>query len=137
MGILKYNNLTFIYGCKILPPVGYSAINLFGYVFTRKTYNSLVDYLNSSRGDSWCRHEAIHTIQADRFQPRFLRWVLYYIVYLYEFFKAWPLFMSWRQSYRTICFELEAYKNQGDPNYTTSQFEHYVYTNEVRKGMKV
>lgn len=137
MNTLKYDNLTFIYDSKILPPKGYSAINLLGYVFTRKNYGELIEYFNTDRGKIWVHHEAMHSYQADTFKPKFIKWILFYMVYLVEFFKAWPLFMSWRQAYKTICFELEAYDKQYDLSIHSSNYKTYMYSNKVRKEMKV
>lgn len=137
MNTLKYDDLTFVYNCKILPPKGYSAINLFGYIFTRKNYEDLIEYLSTDRGKIWVHHEAMHSYQADTFKPKFIKWILFYIVYLVEFFKAWPFFMSWRQAYRTICFELEAYDKQNKIYIHSSNYKTYMYSNKVRKEMKV
>lgn len=134
---LEYNGLKIKYGCKILPPKGYSAITLFGTVYTRKTLQQLLEYLNTENGKVWAHHEAIHTYQADTFKPNFLKWILFYIIYAWQFIKAWPLFMSWRQAYRTVCFELEAYLKEKDLAVTSSDWKKHVWSIHTRKYIQI
>lgn len=133
MGTLKFNNLTFIYGCHILPPKGYSAITLFGYVFTRKSKDALTTYLATDRGKVWAHHEAMHVYQSKTFKH--FKWIKFYFKYLCQFFKAWPFHMNWHQAYRTICFELEAYIEQDYLDVTESNWKNYILSIEDRKNL--
>lgn len=126
---MRYGSLTFIYGCKLLPPKGYLAITLFGYVFTRMSKEKLVDYLGTERGWRLIRHETMHIRQADTFKHP--RWFWFYLVYIWQFLKAWPFYMSWNQAYRTICFEAEAYDKENTDCYT-SKWERYLMDIKTR-----
>lgn len=130
MKTVKYKGLTFICGCKLLPPPGYSAITLFGYVLTRKSYENLIDYLNTESGQTWVNHESIHIMQADTFA--YLKWFFFYLIYICQFLKAWPFSMSWDKAYKTTCFELEAYMNQSNKSYNSSKWWDYLKTNTAR-----
>lgn len=128
---LKYKGITFITGCKLLPPPGYSAITLFGYVFTRKSYADVSRYLSMDRGKIWANHENIHILQKKEVWSK--TWLIFYILYLFYFFKAWPFSMNWKTAYKTIPFELEAYSNQSNLEYTTSNWKKYCLSNKDRK----
>ncbi len=130
---MKYKGLTFVYGCKYLPPKGYTAITLFRYVFTRMSEEDLLSYLPTERGRQLVNHEAMHIRQAETFKH--LKWLRFYMVYLWQFFKAWPFRMSWKQAYRTICFELEAYDWQSYDN-QASDWRSYVLSIKERKNYK-
>ena len=129
---IEFNNLKFICNCRIIPFKGYSAINLFGKIYTRKSEEEVKRYLQTNNGRVWYRHEYMHTLQKESLGL----WILFYILYLWYFFKAWPFFMKWKQAYRTIPFELEAYKLQND-NYDLSSYQshwkHYIKSNKERK----
>lgn len=130
---IEFQDLKFRCDCKILPPKGYSAITLFGTVYTRKSADVIERYLETERGKIWAHHEAMHIYQADTFNPTFLKWFLFYIVYIYEFLKAWPFFMCWKQAYKTTCFELEAYYYQDELAITDSNWWQWLWSNESRK----
>lgn len=134
---LKYKYITFITGCKLLPPQGYSAITLFGYVFTRKSYSEVSNILSTPKGKVWANHESIHIAQKTKVWSK--TWIVFYILYLFYFFKAWPFSMSWKIAYKTIPFEIEAYQNQGlldyPDNYNESMWKRYIYSNKVRKKL--
>lgn len=129
---LKYKGITFVTGCKLLPPSGYSAITLFGYVFTKKSYVDVSRLLSTDRGKIWANHENIHILQKKQVWSK--TWLVFYILYLFYFFKAWPFSMKWKVAYKTIPFELEAYQNQTDLDYYPYSFwKNYIYDNERRK----
>ena len=44
--------------------------------------------------------------------------------------------MSWKQAYKTIPFEYEAYMKQDDLHYVKSAWQDYIRTNKVRKTIK-
>lgn len=86
---------------NIIPFPGFSAMNLFGIIFARKSAKPLKD--------STIRHEAIHTAQM-----KDLLYIFFYLIYVLEWFVR--LFMK-GNAYRNILFEKEAYDNQGYPDY--------------------
>lgn len=135
--ILKYKDITFITGCKLLPPPGYSAITLFGYVFTRKSYSEVSKILSTNKGKVWANHEGIHIAQKAQVWSK--TWIVFYILYLFYFFKAWPFSMTWKVAYKTIPFEMEAYRNQEllnyPDNYNYSIWKLYICPNEIRKKL--
>lgn len=130
--IYKYKNLKFICGCKILPPQGYSAITLFGYVLTKRTKERVQEYLSTKLGQRWANHEYIHILQKESLHS----WILFYILYLWYFFSAFPLiFMDWNQAYHSIPFEIEAYKNVEDFTYSKSEWKKYKLSLNQRKNL--
>lgn len=130
---IKFNQLKFICNCRIIPPKGYSAITLFGNVYTRKDEDTVKRYLETKRGKIWYHHEYMHVMQKKSIGS----WIIFYILYLWYFFKAWPLFMNWRQAYRTIPFELEAYTVEDNFDIIESCWRYYIRTNKERKTLKV
>jgi hypothetical protein len=87
---------------NLLPPKGYSAINL-GVIFVRDI-NVITDNV--------MRHEAIHTLQA-----RELLYIPYYIMYLLEYVVKLCLCFKHKKAYYSISFEQEAYNNARNLNY--------------------
>lgn len=130
---IEFKGLKFICGCKVLPPRNYSAITLFGTVYTRKSANVILRYLKTYRGRIWAHHEAMHIYQANTFA--FMKWFWFYLIYVWEFLKAWPFFMSWKQAYKTIPFEYEAFMKEDDLYCKNSTWWDYIRTNKVRKSM--
>lgn len=130
---IEFKGLKFICGCKVLPPRNYSAITLFGTVYTRKSANVILRYLKTYRGRIWAHHEAMHIYQANTFA--FIKWFWFYLIYVWEFLKAWPFFMSWKQAYKTIPFEYEAFMKEDDLYCKNSTWWDYIRTNKVRKSM--
>lgn len=113
---------------SVLPFSGFKYINLFGWIWTRKSKFEMTD--------DDARHELTHTWQARDFIPEFLRdhlpiWLTDFFGYL--IFYAWygieyvikliaSIFMKspggvrhW--AYRSVSFEQEAYYNSWDPDY--------------------
>lgn len=130
---IKFNKLKFICNCRIIPPKGYSAITLFGRVYTRKDEDTVKRYLETKRGQIWYHHEYMHVMQKEAIGS----WFVFYILYLWYFFKAWPFFMNWRQAYRTIPFELEAYQVEDDFDIWKSYWKYYVRSNKERKKLRI
>lgn len=89
---------------RFLPFKGYKAINLFGVVFVRN---------GSTFGEVDERHEFIHTLQM-----RELRYVGFYILYLWYWLRNLARGYGWHAAYRLIPFEREAYKYQYERWYT-------------------
>lgn len=112
--------------CKILPPPGYSAITLFGTVYTKKTEEEIDWYLTTDNGKKWLNHERIHCEQK---KATHNSWIVFYILYLWYFFKMWPFYTTtWKLAYATIPFEMEAKQNENDMKYT-SKWKEYVFDN--------
>jgi hypothetical protein len=101
---------------NVIPPKGFSAINLFGVLFVRKgiaVTERLVD------------HEQIHTAQMKE-----LLYIFFYIWYILEWLVK--LVRYGKQSYYNISFEREAYSKDCDPNYLKNRkpfsFIKYLWT---------
>lgn len=100
---------------NILPPKGFSAINLFGVLFCR----------NKSRiDDVTINHESIHTAQMKEmgYIPFYLWYVAEWIVKL----------LGKGNAYRNISFEREAYSNESDFNYLKNR-KHYSWVKRLFK----
>lgn len=99
---------------KIIPFKGFSAINLFGFLFVRK--GSYIDAITIN-------HEMIHTEQMKE-----MGYIFFYIWYFIEWIVR--LFMK-GNAYRNISFEREAYSNEKDMKYLDNRYPHawveYVY----------
>lgn len=88
---------------KILPPKGYTAINLFGYVFVKEGTVLEAKTIN---------HEQIHTEQG-----RELLWIFFYLWYGIEWIVRLIQYKNSKQAYYNISFEREAYANAENLNY--------------------
>ena len=86
---------------KHIPPKGFSAINLFGFLFVRRGVIITPRIM---------QHEQIHSEQQKE-----LLYVFFYLVYLLEWFVK--LLRYGKRSYYNISFEREAYLNEDDENY--------------------
>ena len=102
---------------KWLPLKGFTAINLFGVVFTRKEQLST----------KTIRHEYIHTAQM-----RELVYVFFYVWYLIEFVIRLIQYRNYKEAYRNISFEREAYKYDEEPGYTMWR-KRYAFLNLKKK----
>ena len=94
---------------KIIPFGGYKYINLFGIIFSRSKNISPED-LN---------HEAIHTAQMKE-----LLYIFFYIWYIIEYIIRF--LFTWKNPYRKLLFEKEAYNNQDNLNYLSYR-KHYCW----------
>ena len=96
---------------KIIPFGSFLAINLFGYVFTKR---ELKDWQK--------RHEEIHSEQMKE-----LLYVPFYLLYVLEFIIKLPFYkFNWNNAYRAVSFEREAYYYQ-DWRYYISYREKYAW----------
>ena len=86
----------------LIPFRGFTAINLFGFIFARKECKPL--------GKRTLNHEAIHTAQMKE-----LLYVGFYLWYVIEWFVK--LFIYGKKAYRNISFEREAYAYEGYEGY--------------------
>jgi hypothetical protein len=87
---------------KILPFLGFVAINLFGIVFARIEHKPLTK--------KTINHEEIHTAQM-----REMLYVFFYLFYGLEWIIK--LFIYGKDSYRNISFEREAYEHDQEYDY--------------------
>lgn len=103
---------------NILPLRGFSAINLFGFVFVRKEFKPIYEIT--------IRHEAIHTVQM-----RELLYILFYIWYVLEWLFRLIQYEDSKEAYRNISFEREAYEKQDDTGYLKNRgfFAAFKYLN--------
>ncbi len=101
-----------VYSCKIIPPKGFCAITLFGFILIRGTEEYVIRYLNSRRGKITLNHERIHVLQG-----RALGWLNFYINYLYFYLTAKNRGLNDHDAYRSIPFENEAYRHEEDFDY--------------------
>lgn len=88
----------------ILPPKGFSYINLFGVLFTRRKGTEI--------SEKTLRHETIHTQQMKE-----LWYLPFYIIYVVEWLNKLIYYRDTHEAYRNIGFEREAYANEEDPDY--------------------
>jgi hypothetical protein len=91
----------------ILPPRGFAAINLFGFIFARK--NTVITART-------LRHEAIHTAQM---KERF--YIGFYLIYLLEWLVLLLRYRNNDKACRAISFEREAYQNDNDKEYLSKR----------------
>lgn len=90
---LIYNN--------VIPFNGFKAINILGFCFIRNDCKMSEKDLN---------HERIHTAQMKE---------MFYVFFYLWYFVEWivKLFIYGKNSYKHISFEVEAYDNEGNPDY--------------------
>jgi len=96
---------------KYIPFKGFSAVNLFGFIFARIESKPLS---NSSKN-----HESIHTLQ-----QREMLYVFFYIWYGIEWLIKFLICFNVMKAYYSICFEQEAYRWQYYTNYLNER-KHY------------
>jgi hypothetical protein len=101
---------------KLLPPKGYVAINLFGFLLCRDRKKVTRIVIN---------HEKIHTAQM-----RELLYVFFYILYGIEFLLRLWLYLDWHAAYRNISFEREAYAKEKYFPYMSKR-KHYAWINYI------
>lgn len=100
---------------NIIPFKGYKLINLFGLIFVRKSVSITDIDLN---------HEQIHTAQM-----RELLYLFFYIWYILEFIIRFiGNGFQWKQAYKNIWFEQEAYDYQNNLDYLKYR-KHYKWFN--------
>lgn len=99
---------------KILPPKGFTAVNIFGVLFVRKLYVRRLS-------ERVFNHEKIHTAQMVE-----MLFVFFYIAYFLEwiYWLVRKLFNPNINPYLSISFEREAYENELDFDYVRNR-KHY------------
>ncbi|GGI55721.1 hypothetical protein GCM10011444_00300 [Winogradskyella haliclonae] len=97
-------------------PKGYSGLTLFPFIFLKRkdlAQNRILIY-----------HERIHLRQQLE-----LLIVLFYLFYVIEFMIRYIKLKNWKRAYKSISFEKEAYKNEGNPKFLKERpfwnFIHY------------
>lgn len=114
---IKWNN--------ILPFNGFLAITFFGKMWIRKSNkNKWEQYLQDGRADEVINHEMIHVKQALSTNNS---WWKFYMLYIWYWLKANPLFNGFNFAYYMNPFEIEAYGNESDLGYIS---ENMYGTNE-------
>lgn len=88
---------------KIIPPRGFTYVNLFGVLFTRR---------DKKISDVTFNHEMIHTEQMKE-----MLYVFFYLWYLIEWLIRLIILRDSYKAYRAISFEQEAYANQENLTY--------------------
>jgi hypothetical protein len=93
----------------------YTAINIFGCFLINSRYK---DEMESRPAvyDRLIRHESIHTRQGSE-----LLWVFFYLFYVLEFLVRLVQYRNWKNAYKNISFEREAYLNDGDNGYLVNR----------------
>lgn len=122
MATIKRYGITFHSDFKLLFK-GFSAITLFGHVFTRMSFKNLEKYLDTPVGRIMVNHEGIHMLQAESFK---LGYIGFYIYYLFYWVKNLFKYGFTHEAYRNIPFEKEAYANEKNPLYSQTQWEKYI-----------
>nr|DAX04788.1 MAG TPA: hypothetical protein [Bacteriophage sp.] len=102
---------------RLIPFKGFKCINLFGVLFVRS---------DSVMSDLDFNHEAIHTSQMKELLY-FPFYLLYVSEWLYRLFKTRGNF---KEAYRTITFECEAYSNQNNFEYIKIRKPYSQYKNK-------
>ena len=97
---------------SIIPFRGFSAMNLFGFLFCRK---------NAVIGSVTINHESIHTAQMKE-----MLYIPFYIWYGMEWLIRLVIYWNSHYAYRMISFEQEAYANEQDMQYLKNR-GHYTW----------
>ena len=97
---------------RLIPPPGFSYINLFGVLFTRR--KRPITPIEE-------RHESIHTRQMQE-----TLYIFFYLWYIIEWLIKLAIIRDTRKAYRAISFEREAYQNQAIPGYPEER-KHYCW----------
>ena len=97
-----------IFISKFLVPKGYTGLAVFPFVVLKHRRFKLDHNL--------INHEKIHLRQQLE-----LLIIFFYLFYVLEFIMRLIQYNNWKQAYRNISFEREAYKNEKDLNYLKSR----------------
>lgn len=106
---------------NIIPPKGFTAINLFGLLFVRG---------NRELSLSTVTHERIHTRQM-----REMLYVFFYIWYVLEWLIRLLVIRNPHKAYRAISFEQEAYEYERYPTYPSMR-SHFEWTKYLTRKWK-
>lgn len=97
---------------RLIPPPGFSYINIFGVLFTRR--KRPITPIEE-------RHESIHTRQMQE-----TLYIFFYLWYIIEWLIKLAIIRDTRKAYRSISFEREAYLYQAIPGYLEVR-KHYCW----------
>ena len=97
---------------RLIPPPGFSYINISGVLFTRR--KRPITPIEE-------RHESIHTRQMQE-----TLYIFFYLWYLIEWLIKLAIIRDTRKAYRAISFEREAYQYQATPGYLEER-KHYCW----------
>ncbi len=101
-----------VFYSKHLPPKGYSAINLFGFVVIRVEYKETLAQ-KPSLMKRLLNHESIHTRQMQE-----MLFIFFYLWYGLEWLMRWVIYgFKAKKAYNNILFEREAYNNDSNLEY--------------------
>lgn len=101
---------------RFIPFKGFLAINLFGTIFIRKSKKWWEANKNKPRIQVMLNHERIHSLQAQQYKTK---WFAFYFYYILEWIKnLFRYKFDFELAYYTISFEIEAYGNEHNFNYT-------------------
>ena len=101
---------------KLLPPKGYVAINIFGFLLCRDRKKVTRIVIN---------HEKIHTAQMKE-----LLYVFFYILYGIEFLLRLVWYLDSHAAYRNVSFEREAYAKEKYYAYLSKR-KNYAWINYI------
>ena len=109
-----YNELK-PYPMKYFPFKGYKYMMFCGKLIYREEDKDRIEHEMSTDGFMvYSNHETIHLKQAQVKRT----WISYYITYVWEWIKGNPITKPIQSAYYTIPYEMEAYGNEQDMNYT-------------------
>ena len=101
---------------KYIVPKGYSGLTLFPFIFLKGK--------DLAQNGVLINYEKIHLRQQIE-----LLIILFYLFYVVEFVIRYIKLKNWKLAYKSISFEKEAYKNEGDPKFLKKRpfwnFIHY------------
>ena len=108
----------------LLLPKDFLAITLFGNIFFRMKKEELMRYIDTYDGRITVNHERIHTLQAKSFKTRYLGFYVYYLYYWIEGLFKYKFVND--LAYHHIPFEIEAYKNEDNFEFSQSEWKNYI-----------
>lgn len=97
---------------NFIPFSGYLAIMLFGKIWMRNNNKPRWEkYIKNGQADIATNHEMIHVKQALSANNS---WWKFYLLYIWYWLKANPLFRGFTFAYKMNPFEMESYANESD-----------------------
>lgn len=103
---------------KLIPFKGFKAITIFPFIFARKEYKPLPERT--------VRHKSIHLAQQMELLFLFLWYGVEWIVRLIQY-------RNFKEAYRNVSFEREAYENEWDDEYLAFVREPFEFLHYLRK----
>lgn len=107
------------------PFKGYSAMSWCGNCVVRNDYTKPIK-------DDTLKHEQIHLQQAVREKS----WIKFYLKYFWEWIKGNPIIAPASSAYYTISYEIEAYANDDNMNYTIVSIDTFKMKNRKKTYKK-